>query len=427
MSETRLLPNAGKIGIATVCLDRTSAGRLQEIAATVTALTVAGVFESYGVADREQSLVRALEKFELRVCLVDLDPNRSDAFRAVERLRWSLGESTAIFVSSQHTQPELIIAAMRAGATEYLVKPLHRDDVVDALLRLETKERDKKRSATTGKAIAFMGSKGGTGVTSLVAHLGTYLARSHQQKCLLIDQHSTLGDLSLYLGLNKHSYNFYELVNNTDRLDHELLQGFLLHHSSGVDVIDSPDSLDGSHQSSPEAIESTMDFLRGEYQYVLVDCSKTLSDCTIATLRHCDDLMLVVTADLPALRSAVRYMDALTQVDFPPSHIHVVLNRHSKKSAITDEQIEKAIRKRISFRVPNQYVDIARAINTGAPAQPDRRSELGVAFEQWAAFLKSDQQEEQEQQQAVMVAKANASAGSFGVDRLFAMKRATAK
>ena len=45
-------------------------------------------------------------------------------------------------------------------------------------------------------------------------------------------------------GINRHQYSFYELVHNTDRLDLELLQGFLLQHESGLHVLDSPEVID---------------------------------------------------------------------------------------------------------------------------------------------------------------------------------------
>ena len=50
---------------------------------------------------------------------------------------------------------------------------------------------------------------------------------------LIVDLHHDFGDAALYLGLTKYRYHSYELVENTDRLDAELLQSFVLHHSSG--------------------------------------------------------------------------------------------------------------------------------------------------------------------------------------------------
>ena len=67
----------------------------------------------------------------------------------------------------------------------------------------------------------------------------------------------------------RHRYSFYELVHNTDRLDRDLLEGFLLRHDSGLEVLDSPESIDAFPHTSPEAIEHTLAFLADSYDFVI--------------------------------------------------------------------------------------------------------------------------------------------------------------
>jgi pilus assembly protein CpaE len=234
---------------------------------------------------------------------------------------------------------------------------------------------------------------------------------------VLIDEHACAGDALLYLGLKKHEYNFFELASNTDRLDRELLQGFLSHHASGLDVVDSPDGVEFLQNVPFSAIESTIDFLRSQYECVVIDCPPGLSQFTTATLRQSDEVMLVTTAELAALRNLVSYLEFLGRSEYPSEHVHVVLNRHSKRSGIADDQIEKAIRKRIGLRVPNDYPAIARAVNTGTPVALDRRSEFAAALEHWAKMV-------------VPMANGSTPNGRAGfslANRLFAMKKAVAK
>src|SRR6202043_1482626 len=139
---------------------------------------------------------------------------------------------------------EGIIAAMRVGCTEYLLKPVQHERVLDGLARVEAKQKKKARPGTRGKVISLVGAKGGTGVTTLALHLALELAPGGEGKSLLVDQHPALGDASLYLGTGNHQYSFYELANSADRLDEELLRGFLQHHNSGLDLLDSPGTID---------------------------------------------------------------------------------------------------------------------------------------------------------------------------------------
>src|SRR5437016_12160870 len=188
---------------------------------------------------------------------------------------------------------------MRAGCAEYLLKPVQHDRVVDGLARVEAKQKKRARSTVRGKVITFVGSKGGTGVTSLALHLALELAREGKRKCLLVDQHPALGDVSLYLGTGRHQYSFYELASNTDRLDQELLEGFLLHHDSGLHILDSPEAVDAMHGAPPSAVEYTLAFLAEAYQFVIVDCPPGLTDGTLASIAQSDKVAIIMTAELP--------------------------------------------------------------------------------------------------------------------------------
>ncbi len=59
-----------------------------------------------------------------------------------------------------------------------------------------------------------------------------------------------------------------------------------------------------------------------------------------------------------------------------PTKIKVVINRFSSEGALTLEQIEKAIRQPIAITIPNSSTDLIRAMNTGNPVLPDRKSEF---------------------------------------------------
>src|ERR1041385_8630173 len=103
-----------------------------------------------------------------------------------------------------------------------------------------------------------MGAKGGCGVTSLVTQLGALLSTTLSRKTLIIDLHPDFGDTALYLGLTKYRYHFFELVENNDRLDAELLQSFLAKHSSGLDLIPAPEGSDTPRRILPGAVESDL-------------------------------------------------------------------------------------------------------------------------------------------------------------------------
>src|ERR1035441_774065 len=239
-------------------MDAASRAILEVMVAQTPGAHVADVVDRY-IVPRE--VMRMLESFQYRICVIDFDEGVEECCRIAQRLRDNCDKSINLFAASSDPNPDIIIAAMRSGCSEYLVKPLDSQKVTDALAHVEARRHIRDDEATTGRIVTLTGGKGGAGVTSLALHLAMNLVQRHNQKCLLVDHHHALGDASLYLGLTRRKYSFYELVHNTDRLDNELLQGFLLQHESGLHVLDSPETIDSLSHVSPEAIEHTLAFL----------------------------------------------------------------------------------------------------------------------------------------------------------------------
>jgi pilus assembly protein CpaE len=373
-----------RIAVTTVALDPVSYRALAHFVAGLPSATIASSLESYSGAEWE--VARARDQARMRICFIDYDQDADQAIRITERLH-AEHPDVHLFAVSSSSDPDRIILAMRAGCAEYLVKPVQTDRVLDGLARVEAKQKEKTRSKVRGKIITLVGAKGGTGVTTLALHLALGLT-GQQRRCLLVDQHSALGDASLYLGTGRHQYSFYELANNTDRLDQELLQGFLLQHASGLHLLDSPETVDVVHKAPPSAIERTLAFLAETYQVVVIDCPPGLSDSTFACISQSDQVAIVMTPELPSVRNAVRYMEHLEKFGYSSHNIQVVLNRHSKRGPLTDDRIEKALGRKISVRVPNSYNDVVRAINTGEPV-PAGKSDFGGAIQKWARDVAS--------------------------------------
>lgn len=373
------------IAVSTVGLDPMSYRTLASFMLAVPGAVMVANLDGYSGAERE--IARAGDRTRTRICFIDYDQNYEQAVWVTEHLR-SNNPEVSVFAVSSNTEPERIVAAMRVGCAEYLLKPLQNDRVLDALARVDAKQKETTRAKVHGKVITVIGAKGGTGVTTLALHLALDLT-GNNRKCLLVDQHSALGDASLYLGVGRHQYSFYELANNTDRLDQELLQGFLLRHSSGLHLLDSPETVDVVRQASPSAVEHTLSFLSEIYQFVVVDCPPGLTDVTLACIAQSDLIVIVLTAELPAIRNAVRYIEHLEKLGVNSSKIQIVLNRHSKKGPLDDERIEKALGRKISLRVPNAYNDVIRAINAGTPIVSGK-SDFGAAVQGWAKALASN-------------------------------------
>ena len=221
----------------------------------------------------------------------------------------------------------------------------------------------------------------------LTVHLATYLARYFSKKVLLIDNHASLGHVCLYLGLDGTHHHFHELVRNIARLDQDLLRGFIATHSSGLDVLSSPDVHDDVPGTDATSVERTLEFLSTQYDYIVLDCDTSFGESNLAIIDQSTWVYLIATPEIGAIRDLSRYVDGLVQNDHVIDKVQVVINRYSSRDAVSIEQIEKAVRLPIAMKISNNYSDAVKAINVGEPLSTERKSEFALQLMKWTAAL----------------------------------------
>ena len=201
---------------------------------------------------------------------------------------------------------------------------------------------------------------------------------------LLLDLHADFGDAALYLKLTKTGFHLFDLLENTERLDEDFLQSFIMKHSSGLQLIPAPEG-SVAHRDLPSgSVSHTLGFLRQRYDFVLADLPPSLNAENLALINDCDQLYLITVAEVSAIRNVVRQLEYFAEKDIPKDKIRVVLNRQDKKNVLSDAQIEKALQQKIYWRVPNHYPQVVKTIHEGDPIAQLSTSEVTRSLEAWA-------------------------------------------
>jgi pilus assembly protein CpaE len=374
------------LSVVGICLDEETRRFLDLAAGAAPLFRVRAHLGSYRAAQDQDSKFDHLGDPAPDVCLVDFDEDRRSAAVLAERIHSAL-PGVALFAVSSKAQPDAILEAMRCGCSEYLSKPLDREQLINAMVRIGSRRKEKVDQARA-QLLAFMGAKGGCGVTALASQMGALLASTFSRSTLLVDLHPDFGDAALYLKLTKARYHFFELIENIDRLDADFLQAFLIKHSSGLDVIPAPEGSLAARDVLPAgALSQTLDFLRARYEFVLADLPPSLNAENLSVIQDCDSLYLITVAEVAAVRNVVRQLEYLSQVGIPREKIRVVLNRHHKKNVITDAQIERVIEQKIFWRVPNQYPQVVKTIHEGDPVAQLSSSDVTRSLKEWAETI----------------------------------------
>ncbi len=291
------------------------------------------------------------------LCLLDFDEAPEEASRAAALLKEHY-PGMALFAVSAQARPEAILQAMRSGCGEYLGKPLQGEEFLQAVRRVRG-----RRERRLGRLRVLTAGKGGVGVTALAAHLGVTLARRHRRKVLLVDLHAGFGDAALYLGLAGQRYHLFELAERPERLDRALVESYVRPHASGLHLLAAPEGGQAPRPVESEALLRTLDFLRTLYEEVLADAPAEMALGALAA--SCDEVYIVTTPELAALRNTARLLGQFEQSEVLARQLRLVLNRQRKEAHFNPEQIEKALKSKLFASIPNQYEQMSHALEEG--------------------------------------------------------------
>jgi pilus assembly protein CpaE len=234
--------------------------------------------------------------------------------------------------------------------------------------------------------ITFLGTKGGTGTTTMAVNCAANIRRLSQRATLIVDAKQSPGDVAVFLGLRPR-YSIVELIDQLGWSDQALASRYVTEHDSGLHVLAATEGFGRPNARDVEGVERSLECLSSLYDYILVDAGSTLSSSAVTALTLSDQVVLVANPDLPCLRNLQRLTDALRLAGVLPERIRVLLNRTSENGVLPLPQIEKVVGRSMDFRIVSDYRTVAAAVNTGVPVSCLRTTELHLQLEAMARTL----------------------------------------
>ena len=334
-----------------------------------------------------QTGIDIIRKHGPEMVIVGLGPTPEPAIESISTMAKDFPFLYLVALSDR-TDSDLILRTIRAGAHDFLCKPVKEIDLRAAAEKASKLKATRKESGGRGgKILSVFSNKGGNGTTTIAVNLADALVRLTGKKVAVVDLVLSHGDVTMFFNVNS-SYSILDLAKNAEKADYDFLHTLLVRHASGVYILAEPPMIEDAEQISPDQVRDVLSTLRSMFDYIVVDTPHQFDERTLTALEMSDIVLLVSLLNLPSLKNTQKCLELFGRIGLRDERVRLLLSRYLPNDEIPKESIEGIMNTPVFFSVPNDYPTVISSINRGkllSEVAPDK--EVTKSFDRMAELL----------------------------------------
>lgn len=275
---------------------------------------------------------------------------------------------------------------MDLGIYQYLLQPFTAAQLSKALEKRVASpsqaEPDKKQ---LGKVLAFMGTRGGVGTTTILSNLAYLIDKEYHKTTAVLDMDIHFGTVAMAFDIDP-TRGVAPLFEQPDRIDSLFLDRVSANFTQGLSLMSAEEPLKNMINPSSNAAETLQRITREKYSYVLVDLPRSMNPLTRSFLERADMVVLVSELTLLGLRDLLRISDYLKELHKTPL---VVANREglASKHEISRKDFEKHYGQPVTVHIPCMMEAFSTAASGEMLIETTKNSQGLAAMRQLAGLI----------------------------------------
>ncbi len=272
-----------------------------------------GIFEAIDVYKHEPTPT---------LIIVESPARGRDLLDQLGQLAEVCDSATKVVVIGAHNDISLYRELIRQGVSEYLVAPIAPLPLISSIASLF----NDPETPFVGRAIAFVGARGGAGSSSVAHNFAYNLSEQMSANTVIVDYDLPFGTAGLDFNQDP-PHGVADALNEPERLDAVLLDRMLTKCTERLSLFSAPAALDQDYLAGPEAYDEVSRKVRAAAPFIVIDLPHTWTPWVRSNLVTADDVVIVATPDLASLRNAKNIIDLLKHARPNDSAPRLVLNQ----------------------------------------------------------------------------------------------------
>jgi len=294
------------------------------------------------------------QELEPDIILVSFEEPIARSLKTIENL--ANNQDGLVIAISSLGERDYLRKAMRAGAREYLVKPLKPKDLARAIQDILEEEKRRKLLAESGKirgdVFTVLGPKGGIGKSTLAANLAVSLQAETKQRVAVLDLALQLGDIAMMLDIVPER-TIADMTNLTRLLEPEMLESFLSVHPSGIKVLAAATDVNPKGLPSAALVSQIVEALAKSYDYVVIDGDHLLTPVLWSALELTTLILLVTSPDTSSMKNTRVFLEVLRSQGYTDDKIKLLINYPYQQNGVSTGELGKILNYPIFWKIPH--------------------------------------------------------------------------
>jgi pilus assembly protein CpaE len=258
----------------------------------------------------------------------------------------------------------LFRSLLKIGVHDYLVKPLTVELLKRTVNTADGKVTQVSRTRT-GKTIAFAGTRGGVGVTTVALNLARHLADSTHRRVAYLDLNLHGSAANSMLGVQSNN-GLSDVLENAHRLDPQYVERTLMANGGRLFMLTADLDYGAEPAYKQGALARVIELLCDSFHYVIVDIGNPNLPLSQEALNHSSRAYLVTDRSVHSTREAIRLLRYIeNRENNPPTSI--LLNNPSAVSGgkVQPNDFMSAVGRSVLHEIQFETRALATAENLG--------------------------------------------------------------
>jgi pilus assembly protein CpaE len=215
--------------------------------------------------------------------------------------------------------------------------------------------------------VVVFNTRGGVGATTLAVNLAGSV-QAFGQHVAIIDLDLQLGTVSSMLEGKPLERSLAEFVIEASESSTGQIKS-AIDERNGIHIIAQEGRISEIGMVTPDRLPKFFDAIKSQHGMVIIDGVRSFSDQAVTALDRADVILLVITQDIPALRSARQVLSLFKRLGYDRGKVKIVINRYLPKNPLTISEIEDRLDHEVYESLDNHFPFVSSLIEQGRLAR----------------------------------------------------------